>query len=386
MKKIVVLGTNAGQADLIHHMKDRGWFVVACSNRTNEVGAVLADTFHRIDITDVDAVEQLAREVDADLVYSVSSDLAMTTAVTVSERLGTPYFFGSEIVDLFNQKHRLRAHLNDADLSPVGYRMVSGVDGSADWDIFPCIVKPVDAQGQRGVQRVVRKTDLTKAVEIAKEAGRVDSQVIIEEFLDGIEVSCNVLVRDGAVVISVVSERLVHDGPVIGIPLGHLIPCYNATLAEQHAVQRLVEAVVASLALTEGCLYFQMKLTPKGPRIIEIAPRLDGCHMWRLIKHIRGIDFLAETIKCLLNEAPGDLDWSGDEQTIGELSFQQQPPGGTFDPTAFPVPDSALHHEYRYESDETVYAVNGHLEVVGYYVHKVPLADAGYLTRARSMT
>ena len=54
----------------------------------------------------------------------------------------------------------------------------------------------------------------------------------------------------------------------------------------------LVRAVVASLGVRDGTLYFQMKATPDGPKIIEIAPRLDGCHIWRLMKHARDLDYL----------------------------------------------------------------------------------------------
>jgi hypothetical protein len=53
-----------------------------------------------------------------------------------------------------------------------------------------------------------------------------------------------------------------------------------------------------------------------------------------------------------------------------ELMFQQVPPDTAFDPAAFPAPADGVYHEYRYKAGETIRAVNGILEVVGYYVRE----------------
>lgn len=371
MKTILVLGTNAGQADLIRYMKAQGWRVISCAHQQGGPGEALSDQFFPVNIIDVDAVAKLAQDVNADLIYSISSDLAMTTAVRVSEMLNKPHFYDSNLIDLFNKKHRLRDHLNRAGLSTVAYREINDPSEIAGWAEFPCIVKPVDAQGQRGVAKVENADDLHAAVEDASRASKIDSRVIVEQFLSGVEISCNLLVRSGEIVIDELSERLVHSGPLMGIPKGHLVPCYNVGAAEQDAARKLAHDIVRSLEIENGCLYFQMKITPHGPKIIEIAPRLDGCHMWHVIRHARKIDFLAETINCLTGEPPATAREIEDPDATYELMFQQTPPGVAFDHADFPVPGDALYHEYRYNDGETVLPVNGRREVVGYYIRRV---------------
>ena len=184
-KTILVLGTNAGQADLIRYMKDHGWRVVACAHRSGGPGEAHCDLFERVDIRDVAAVTNLARRVQADLVYSVSSDVANATAIAVSEALNSPHFFDSDLVDLCNRKQRFRAHLDKAGLSPVAYREVSTLEDASGWSQFPCIVKPTNSQGQRGVQRVDRVEDLALAVQNAADVSMTDAVVIIEEVLEG---------------------------------------------------------------------------------------------------------------------------------------------------------------------------------------------------------
>lgn len=369
-RKAIVLGANAGQADLIRYLMDRGWHVTACAGRSGDPGEKIATRFEKIDITDIDAVCALARETGADIVYSISSDIAITAATKVSEKLGLPHFFDSDLIDIFNKKARLREFLNSRDLSPVAFAEATSADQAADWDVFPCVVKPTDAQGQRGVQKVMRKADLAAAIDEAIASCREPRSAILEAFLDGVEISCNVLVSDGELVVSELSERLVHDGVNFGIPIGHLIPIVNVERHNVEAAARLVVDVTRALGIENGTLYYQMKVTPDGPRIVEIAPRLDGCHMWRLIKEARGIDFLDLAVRRLTGEPVPVQKPREEPDAVYETQFQQMPPGQPFDPKRFPVPADAAYHEYRYEKGQPVVPVNGRLEVVGYYVRR----------------
>jgi len=367
----IVLGANAGQADLIRYLKEHGWKVTAVSGRqVGDPGEKLADRFEKLDIRDIDAVCGLARDLNAGIVYSISSDVAITAATEASERLGLPHFFDSDLVDIFNRKPLLRAHLNERGLSPVAFAEVASVEEARDWDVFPCVVKPTDAQGQRGVSKVLHKADLARAVEDAIVACKEPRRAILEAFLEGVEISCNVLVSDGELVVSELSERLVHTGDNFGIPVGHLIPIVSVPADQVMAAARLVEDVTRSFGIRNGTLYYQMIVTPDGPRIVEIAPRLDGCHVWRLIKAARGIDFLDGAVRRLTGESVAKQAGRREPGAVYELMFQQMPPRQPFDKSRFPVPADALYHEYRYADGQQVVAVNGRLEVVGYYVRK----------------
>lgn len=368
-KTVLVLGANAGQADLIRHMKMRGWTVHACALDASFQALEHVDHFEEMDLADLDLVIALARRIDADLIYSISSDITMKIAVKASDILGLPHFYSNELIELFDQKHLLRAHLNKAGLSKVAYAQVQDAGENLDWAEFPCVVKPADAQGQRGVQIVSTSADLKGALSEAVELSPKGTAVI-EQYLTGVEISANVLVENGKIIINELSERLVHQGELYGIPKGHIVPCYNVSDEMAEAAQQLVRNVVASLNINRGCLYFQMKITPDGPKIIEIAPRLDGCHVWRAIDKARGIDFLAATVDVLLGNPvklqPHDMD-----APIYELMFQQTPPNIAFGKEKFPAPGDAQHHEYRYLEGQTVLPVNGQMEVVGYYVRPV---------------
>lgn len=365
----LVLGANAGQADLIRYLTAHNWIVTACAHREGGAGAKLADQFKLQDITDVAGVALLAKEIGADLIYSVSSDLAVPAVVGASSALGLPHYFDQDLVALLDDKAALRSKLNASDLSVVPYVRARSIEECNGWSTYPCMVKPADSQGQRGVAKVLAAEDLEAAL-VNAIALSPTGTAIVEAWLEGVEISYNVLVADGRVIVNEVSERLVHGDHLVGVPRGHLIPpvAVDAAVCAQGA--ELVEAVTALLGIRDGTLYFQMKATPDGPRIIEIAPRLDGCHIWRLMKLARDVDFLDLAVRRLQGEDVTVAAAGVPADGVYELMFQQSAPGGVFQSRDFAKPEDALYHEYRYEDGETILPINGRLEVVGYYVRK----------------
>lgn len=371
-RTLLVAGTNAGQADLIRHMRGRGWRVVGCSPVAGEVGQRFCDVVEPVDITDLEAMAAVAGRHEVALILSVASDVAIRSVVALSERLGLPHFHDSALVDLLDDKAALRAFLAEHDLGAVPFRRVRAAEEAEGWTQYPCIVKPTDAQGQRGIERVDAPGALMPALARAIAVSR-SGCAIVEAFLEGVELSCNVLICEGTVRVKVLSERLVHEGSAVGLPRGHLVPPVSVPMADQQAARALVGRILTVLGHPDGALYMQMIATREGPRIVEIAPRLDGCHMWRLIEAARGADLLGMMVDALTGEAPVPIlpnDGEGDQadRDVMALMFQQAPPGTVFDSGAFRPPGNAIYHEHRFADGDRIGAVNGTLEVVGYHV------------------
>lgn len=188
--------------------------------------------------------------------------------------------------------------------------------------------------------------------------------------MEGTEISCNVLVSGGSLAVAVFSERLVHGGDCFGVPVGHLIPPQHVSDESIGQARAMVEAVIRSLGIENAALYFQMIVSHDGPRVVEIAPRLDGCHIWRLIKAAYGIDLIDLTFRRLMGEAVQASVLPGLPTAVFELMFQQLPTGRVFRGADFPVPSDALYHEFRCGEGQVPTPINGRLEVVGYYVRR----------------
>ena len=370
MRKALILGTGAAQVDAIRHLRDAGWWVIGCSYLREGPGLPLVHQFRQINITDVPALEDLGRAEGIELVYSVGSDLAMPSVARVAAALGLRSFISPAIADLTQNKVRLRDYLQHRDISPVSYRQLQRHADAAGWNRFPAIVKPADSQGQRGVFRADSLPDLLAGLDLALTASR-SATAIVEELLEGPELSANVFVVGGEIVVNELSDRLVVADFPGGIPRGHVLPAKSVTAADAVQARALAAQCVRALAIDDGPVYLQMKLTPSGPRIIEITPRLDGCHIWRLIREARGIDLLAASFQLLAGEPPRALDGAPPAVDVS-LQFFLQAPGELFSRANHHRPRGALYSEFYLPDGHVVAPVNGYLEKVGYYLLREP--------------
>lgn len=367
--RVLILGAGPAQRDAIRHLKDRGCWVAACGNRRVEGLDGILDRFAPTDIADVDALHRHAADWAVDRVYSVGSDLAMTAVAAVSERLDLPRFVGGDTALRFADKVRMRKVLKALSLSPVRHRAVETPADLDGWSIFPAVVKPSVSQGQRGISLVRDAADLETALAASLAASRAPV-ALIEEYLDGPEFSVNLLLRDGAVAAEFMLRREIVEGDPGGIPCRHVMPADlgpDAVNATQSLVRRSAEA----FGVRDGPLYFQIKLTASGPRIIECSARLDGCHNWRLIRQVTGFDLLAATCDLLCGEEiPEPTGGSADRKW--SLAFFLQPPHTRFDRRDHCPPPDAMYTEYYLPDGAPVPRINGRLEKVGYSLFEVP--------------
>ena len=366
MKKALILGTNAGQADIIRYLKNEGWEVHACGYKREGPGCDLADQFHLVNTIDVDAVTDLAQSINPDVVYSVSSDSAIKSVTKVSERLGLPHYLNSEIIDLFDKKESLRNFLNSNNISRVEYTTIKDLDQTVCWNIFPCVVKPSDSQGQRGVVLIYNKADFKSAVANAIKWSNTQT-AIVEEYLEGTEFSTHLVIQNYKIIVNEFTERYVHGVKYFGLPKGHGIPVRNITNEHLEQARTMVEKMVEKLNVKDAILYVQMVDTKNGPRIIEVAPRLDGCHIWRLLSISRGYDLRRYAIDGLLGT---EIHHHPIDKGAYSLFFYQQPFGTPFKRDDWKDMDQVEFQEFRYNDGEEIVRINGRLEVVGYYVKK----------------
>lgn len=367
IKKAIVLGVGNAQVDLIRYLKAEGWWVIGCSYRREGRGLEYVDQFALLNIADVDGIECLGRSEKVD-VYSIGSDLAMPTVARVASRLGLPSLVRAETAELLQSKILLRGFLNEHAISPIRHKKVCEQGDLDAWRIFPAIVKPVDNQGQRGVFLAASLEEARAGLENSLQFSR-SKTLIIEEFLEGPEVSVNTFVVNGETVFNEVSDRLVVEGYAGGIPRGHIytsVHCPEVTCLE---TQKLTALCNRALGIENGPVYYQAILTRDGPRIVEVTPRLDGCHMWRLIKMASGVDLLEACVRRLLGEAPPGLQVKPQMQPH-YLGFHYLPPGREFYRADHPTSAGAGYLEYYYSDGEAVRPINGYLEKLGYYIER----------------
>ena len=366
MKRILILGTGNAQRDIIEYCEANGYYVIATSNASSGAVQELADEFFQIDITDEDATEKLAKEKSIDCIYSVGSDVAMPTIARVSRNLELPCFFGIETADTCNHKYMLRKVLQGKKTEGnIPYQVLENPDERIHI-AFPAMMKPSDSQGQRGVRRVENPEEVKENFPETLSFSR-EKKVILESYIDGEEISVNVFLENEEIKFYLISDRKVWDEYPGGIIREHIIPSkYETDPDVCRRIRMLVENVLKAIQLKNGPAYFQIKIDSTGkPYLIEVTPRLDGCHMWRLIRFSTGVDLLQASMELL--EGKGYTQLAETTLKPYSLEFFCGKPETVFSMNNYVIPEHVFLCWY-YEEGKKIKRMNGFFEKCGYVI------------------
>jgi formate-dependent phosphoribosylglycinamide formyltransferase (GAR transformylase) len=372
MKKILVLGIGNAQTDLLKYLKGR-FFIYACADSPEAPGFSLCDQFQHIDITDKEKALSFCRQQTIDYIYSIGSEAAMPTISWVSRELKLPRFVSYETALTCYQKNRLRDQLKSV-YGHVDHQIMAS--GSEPLHLaYPVIVKPADGQGQRGISLVSDPESFEQAYQNALQYSH-NGLVVAEEYIDGPEISVNVFMVDKTVHTAILSSRISWPEFPGGLIHKHLFPCAISRRGRDN-VLKLVMAVASALEIDNGPAYFQIKMQGDHPKLIEVTPRLDGCHLWRVIRYAAGIDLLDLSIRRLVG---GESEGTASQSMLGSrpdydkgqwiLEFFCAPPGTIYNPENYQSHPNSTYVEHYYKAGQVVKRINGYMEKCGYQIYR----------------
>lgn len=225
-----------------------------------------------------------------------SCDHYLSTAASAAGRLGLP---GPrpDAVDRAFRKDRTRTALAEAGVPGPRFALAeTWADTAAEAALigYPLVVKPVDLGAGMFVRVVANETELRDAF-LALEAFPVNARqqprspvVLLEELLTGPEVSVETVTIGEVTHVVGVTAKSVAGAPWF-LGTAHLFPADLPDQLRGTAAETAV-AAVSALGLTDTVAHTEIKLTPDGPRIVEVDPRPGGDHVTELVRRVTGID------------------------------------------------------------------------------------------------
>jgi biotin carboxylase len=317
--RLLVLGAGAAQLGLLDAARKRDLYVIAVDRDPSAPGLALADERAVLSSEDEPGVERLARARSVDGVVSPGADWPVGIAARVAEKLGLPHPIDGATAVLATTKTRQRERLAAAG---VAQPRTFAVDDPAL--PIPCVVKAPDRQGQRGLTLVQERSGLAAAVESAVAESRIGG-AILEELVDGPELTVNAISLNGRFVPLTVTDRLTAEPPAFGVALAHAWPSEHDTGVVVEAARAAAEA----LGVRHGPSYTQIRLGAEGPRVVELAARLGGGHDAELCRAALGVDLADLAVSFALGEQPAEHAWQAVQRVGGACVLFLVPPQGT---------------------------------------------------------
>lgn len=365
--KVLVLGVASVQMDAVLELKKMGCETYTIAMAKDGPAADVADHFEIINILDEESVINHIRKNHIDVVYSTGSDLAMPVACRISEKLGMPHFVTSKAAFICNHKNAMRTALTSECEGNIPFQVMDKPEKIII--DFPVILKPSDAQGQRGIFLINSQDEFEAHFEEAKSYSR-EGKIIIEKYIDGPEVSVNGYMVNGVLRFIVASDRETWP-EYTGLIHKHIVPGKAFSKAAEAKMTSIIQDACNRIGILNGPVYFQMKVMGDQPYIIEMTPRLDGCHMWNILGIATKVNLMQLTFRHLLMNDVSELEKMTGTITPMELVFWCQKPKSYMDRSRLELPEDALYHFYYYETGEYIRPVNGRYDKIGYYIRNL---------------
>jgi len=238
----------------------------------------------RVETRDSEAVRRAALTVvDALPVVGVFTydETQVVFCARLAQDLGLP---GSppETIDSCRDKAATRATLTAAGIpQPASYTVTTAEEAlvAAEKIGYPVIVKARAMAGSFGVVRADRPEDIAAAFAAADGAEFVGlphypANVLVEEFLTGPEISVDAIIHDGEVTPTVLARKRLGLEPYFE-ETGHDVDANDPLLTDEELLEQL-RRIHRALGFVHGATHSEFKLTPSGPRLVEVNARLGG--------------------------------------------------------------------------------------------------------------
>lgn len=299
-KKLLILGASEIQLPLILRAKKLGYYTIVADYNPNAVAFEYADVKLNISTNDTVSLIKAAVQYSIDGALT-TSDYPVRSAANICEALGLSGLTLNSAI-LCTDKFLLRQHLAKNQFLVPQFKIIYSKETLNEIDFFPCVIKPVDSSGSRGVQKVNTFNELINAYDLSLQFSN-SSKIIVEEFIDGDEYSVETLTQNGVTtIVAITGKTILGDKDIFFVEDRHVIPA-NIKKEDESAISEIVKKVINSLQLGNSPTHTELKLNSKGIYIIEIGARLGGDYIASdLVPLATGVDMLENIINIALNK------------------------------------------------------------------------------------
>ena len=304
MKKLLIIGASVLQLPAIKKAKEMGYYVGVIDYDPSAVGIEFADEYFNVSTIDIEGVTNTAKAFCPDGIVTLATDMPMRSIAAATKECGLIGLGMETAIKSTDKGEMIKAFEKCGVAHPWFYiaeneASFDSIKGNVS---FPCIMKPCDNSGSRGVVLCKDLSQLENEYNYARSSSR-SGAVIIEEYLEGNEVSVEVIVLKGKAHVIQVTDKLTTGAPHF-VEMGHSQP---SRLPEKSIseIKKLASDATKAVGIENGPAHVEIMLTKNGPKMIELGARLGGdCITTHLTPLSTGVDMVRAVIEIACGITP----------------------------------------------------------------------------------
>lgn len=312
-KKLMLLGGIRYLLPVIKAAHEQGYYVITADYLPDNIAHKYSDEYVNVSIIDKEAVLKVAQEKQIDGIMSFGVDPGVVAASYVQNKMGLPSFGPFESVEILQNKDKFRAFLTENGFNVPKAKGFSSIDEAMrdlSWIPWPCIVKPTDSAGSKGVTRVDKPADFRPALEYAF-AHSISGHVIVEEFLDkkGCSSDTDSYAQDGVLkFVSFSAQRFDVDATNPYTPAAYSWPS-TFTKEEEMYLTSEIQRLITLLHLKTAVFNIEVRVATNGkPYLMELTPRGGGNRLCEMLRYAAGVDLITAITRAIVGDEPEPIE------------------------------------------------------------------------------
>lgn len=304
MKKVLVVGGGHYQLPLIKRIIEMGNQAYCVDGNPNAVGFTCATQYRNLDVLDKEKCLEYAREIGIDAVMTYGATITLPTVAYIGGALGLPAL-PVETAELSKSKYQIKKRLWEAGCNTKGdfFQMHSVEDARKYVFEIPCVIKPSDGSGSKGVSLVYRQEDIPAAVKFAFENARF-GEFYCESLVKGNEYSAEAFVCDGEIYVYAIVKTTFEKNEDGEISYGHRTPS-GLSADQEKLIADEVKKAIRALGVTMASTNFDIILSDEDgkPYIIDCGVRIgQNLIASHFVPLSRGVSVIDNTIALALGQ------------------------------------------------------------------------------------
>lgn len=305
MTTLLIVGAGPLQVPAYVEAKVMGLRTVAIDRNPDAPGMALADAAFVVDTGDAKGAVEISRREGVEGALTLCTDFPMVTVAAVNEALGLAGL-RPEAAARATHKGLMREAFERAAVPMPRYVRThddAGIARAVGGIGLPAILKPTSSSGSRGVFKLSGAGEMEQAIAHVRSIAGRDGEVLVEEFVDGPEVSVETVSCGGEHHVIAITDKQTTGSPH-WIETGHSQPSLLPGRVRKE-IARVARLGLDALGIMGSTAHVEIKVAGDSPKIIEIGARLGGDFITtELVPRSTGVNMVRAAIELALGNAP----------------------------------------------------------------------------------
>lgn len=201
-KTILILGGSSDGVETVKNANDMGLKTIVVDPVPGSPAKKIAWKSYDVNAIDLEALVRISEEEKVDGVFVALSERLLETYCKLCARVGVPCYCTLDQIAVFCDKIAFKKKCREYGIPVVN-------DYSLNDEIpYPVLVKPADSSGSKGISVCYNREELLLAIDRAKSFSHTE-RYLIEDYLQGDQVTANYTIMDGKPYLSLLNDRFV---------------------------------------------------------------------------------------------------------------------------------------------------------------------------------